>query len=71
MCEDSIYCHRRFGPRFGGGADLSTSENSDSYYSYSNLGHTYNYPHGNNRFFLAEEDNFYVDEIEVFAITFI
>ena len=69
----AIYSGEHFGPTFGGGWDLHISGNCDeNYYSYSNLGDTYNLPDGyingteQTRSLLAGSINFKCDEYEVF-----
>lgn len=38
----SIYCHKSWGPAFGGGHDLHLSDNADINNSYANFARSYN-----------------------------
>ena len=67
--QSAIFCDRRYGPTFEGGCDLHISNNantSDS--SYSDLGHTYQLPTGQQSTFFTEAENFNVTDYEVFGI---
>ena len=69
----SIYGCSKKGPTFGAGHDLSIASYASSHTkSSSNLGYTYSPPSGHSygssftKSFLAGNDNFQLDEVEVF-----
>lgn len=65
----AIVHHQRYGPIFGGGADLALSDNCDANMeSYSNLPHSYDGEHANN-YILMGHYYFCVKDYEVFTIT--
>ena len=61
--QSAIFCDRRNRPSFGGGFDLHISNNSNtSGLSYSNLGHTYQLPTGQQSTFFTGAENFNVTD---------
>jgi len=72
-CEKALYCHRSYGPIFGGGHNLYISNNSNTNNdSHSNLGNSYSFPdyaYGSEeaKSFLAGSYKFQVSEIEVYS----
>ena len=67
--QNAIYCQSDYGPSFGGGHDLHISTNANSSgSSYSNLGHTYQLPTGQQNTFFTGARNFNVTDYEVFGI---
>ena len=72
--KDSIYCHRRYGPIFGGGNDFSISDNSNrNAESRSNLGCSFaftlfSFESTEARSFLTGDPHFQTTEIEVFQL---
>ena len=74
--RQSIRCHSLLGPTFGGGYDMSISNNTRSNSNtYSDLGHSYSPPGGYSyrssfaRTFLAGTYRFKPDEVETFYET--
>ena len=66
---NAIYCHYNYGPTFGGGFDLHISGNPNTTTSsYSNLGHSYECPSGQEKTFFAGADSFSVTDYEVFGL---
>lgn len=66
---NAIYCHHNYGPTFGGGFDLHISGNPNTTASsYSNLGHSYECPSGQQNTFFAGGDSFYVTDYELFGL---
>ena len=65
----AIFCRVTDGPSFGGGSDLYISDhaNTDNR-TYSNLGHTYNLPPGQQSTFFTGTKNFTVTDYEVFGL---
>ena len=65
-----IYTANSYGPTFGGGHDLHISNNANSNSnSYTNLGHTYKAPPGQQaNSFLAGAYNFIPNEVETFYL---
>ena len=65
----AIYCRDTNGPSFGRGSDLFISDlaNTDNG-SYSNLGHTYQLPPGQQNTFFTGSRNFTVTDYEVFGL---
>lgn len=64
---NAIYCNSGTGPTFGAGHDLSISNSPNSYNCYVSLGNTYQCPAGQNgNLFLTGNQNFTVQEMEVF-----
>ena len=67
--QNAIYCNSDRGPTFGGGHDIYISTNANSSgSSYSNLGHTYQLPTGQQNTFFTGARNFNVTDYEVFGI---
>ena len=61
--QSAIFCDRRYGPSFGGGCDLHISNNANTNgLSYSNLGHTYQLPTGQQSTFFTGAENFNVTD---------
>ena len=61
--QSAIFCDRRYRPSFGGGFDLHISNNANtSGLSYSNLGHTYQLPTGQQSTFFTGAENFNVTD---------
>lgn len=67
--DNGIYCDGSEGPTFGGGHDLKIGNNANvNTDSYTQLGTTYECPpHASSTTFLAGDENFTVDELEVFV----
>jgi len=67
--EYAIYCDDTSGPSFGAGCDLFISDraNTDER-TYSNLGHTYQRPPGQQNTFFTGARNFTVTDYEVFGL---
>ena len=66
-----IYCNSDYGPTFGGGHDLHISNNANiSGASYSDLGHTYQLPAGQQNAFFTGTRNFNVTDYEVFGFSY-
>ena len=67
--HNAILCNSDYGPTFGGGCDLHITNNANtSGSSYSNLGHTYQLPTGQQSTFLTGARDFHVTDYEVFGI---
>ena len=65
--QNGIYCTSEYGPTFGGGHDLYTASGANANSnSYSNLGSTYECPPHANASFLVGQQDFTVNELEVF-----
>ena len=65
-----INCNISYGPTFGEGHDLHVSNNANiSGASYSDLGHTYQLPAGQQSAFFTGARNFYVTDYEVFGFS--
>ena len=67
--QNGIFCNSAYGPTFGGNHDLHIANvaNTNSN-SYSNLNNTYQSPpHATTTTFLAGNQKFVVNELEVFA----
>ena len=65
-----INCNSSYGPAFGGGHDLHVSNNANiSGASYSDLGHTYQLPTGQQNAFFTGDRNFNVTDYEVFGFS--
>ena len=65
-----INCNSSYGPAFGGGHDLYVSNNANiSGASYSDLGHTYQLPAGQQSAFFTGARNFNVTDYEVFGFS--
>ena len=65
----AIKCKSNYGTTFGGGHDIYISPNSNtSGSSYSNLGHTYQPPTGQQCTFFTGAPHFNVTDFEVFGI---
>ena len=61
--QSAIFCDSRYGPSFGGGCDLYISNNANTNgLSYSNLGHTYQLPTGQQSTFFTGAENFNVTD---------
>ena len=61
--QSAIFCDRRYGPSFGGGCDLHISNKANtSGLSYSNLGHMYQRPTGQQSIFFTGAENFNVTD---------
>ena len=61
--QSAIFCDRRYRPSFGGGFDLHISNNANTNgLSYSNLGHTYQLPTGQQSTFFTGAENFNVTD---------
>ena len=68
--QHGINCNISYGPTFGGGHDLHISNNANiSGASYSDLGHTYQLPAGQQSAFFTGARNFYVTDYEVFGFS--
>ena len=68
--QHGINCGVSYGPTFGGGHDLHVSTNANiSGASYSDLGHTYQLPAGQQSAFFTGARNFYVTDYEVFGFS--
>ena len=68
--QHGIVCNSSYGPTFGGGHDLHISNNANiSGASYSDLGHTYQLPAGQQSAFFTGARNFYVTDYEVFGFS--
>ena len=66
-----INCTSTYGPTFGGGHDLHVSNNANiSGASYSDLGHTYQLPAGQQNAFFTGTRNFNVTDYEVFGFSY-
>ena len=64
-----LNCSSSYGPTFGGGHDIHVSDNANTNTSsYSNLGHTYECPPGQQNTFFTGGRNFTVTNYEVFAL---
>jgi len=67
----AICSHSGYGPTFGGGHDLHISNNANkNASSYSELGHTYERPSGQQHTFFTGSRNFIVTDYEVFGLQF-
>ena len=68
--QHGINCNISYGPTFGGGNDLHVSNNANTGGgSYSNLGHTYQLPAGQQSAFFTGARNFNVTDYEVFGFS--
>ena len=66
-----INCNSDYGPTFGEGHDLHVSNNANTGgASYSNLGHTYQLPAGQQNAFFTGTRNFNVTDYEVFGFSY-
>ena len=66
--QNGIYCNNSYGPTFGGGHDLYISSDSNvNSNSKCNITHTYECPQNTNSAFFAGQQNFNVQELEVFV----
>ena len=67
--EYAIYCRDANGPSFGGGCDLFISDHSiTNNKTYSNLGHTYQLPSGQQSTFFTGVNDFSITDYEVFGL---
>lgn len=65
----AIYCDDASGPSFGGGCDLYISDHANTgNETYSDLGHTYQRPSGQQNTFFTGARNFTVTDYEVFGL---
>ena len=66
--QNGIYCKRGYGPTFGEGHDLNVSSDANANSnSYSSLGNTFESPpHISPSTFFSGDQNFVVNELEVF-----
>ena len=67
----AIYCNSRYGPTFGGGHDIYICSDPNMSNNGSKFGTSYNYSGGNRQGYLTGSSSFVINEIEVFAITFL
>ena len=65
---NGIFCNSNYGPLFGGGNDLYISDNANTSFSSSRLGHTYQVPPGQQNTFFTGAQNFTVTDYEVFGL---
>ena len=64
-----IRCNSSYGPLFGGGHDIRISNNANTSYNNSHLGHTYQCPPGQqSTFFTGADGDFTVTDYEVFGL---
>ena len=67
--QEGICCNNTYGPVFGVGCDLCIYGNANTNTnSYSNLGHSYQCPPGQQKTFFTGGKNFTVTDYEVFGL---